>query len=313
MEDYFERVVGTLTGAGYRWYETANFCRTHADRDLRARHNLGYWLGRDYLGIGVGAVSTVGGLRWRNTPGLPRYLAALGRGERPQRELEQLDPGRQRASASCSASASTSRSGSTGSPPSSIATPSSASSGTASSKPRARRSRSRARGRFLGGGVTAELLVEIKAFLQMAEISERKREILRRVVEVYVATGEPVGSKTLVERSGLPVSSSTVRNELAELESLGLLTTRTPPPAGSRPMPATASTPRAARAAGAATGTFPLDLTSMRERGRAGAPVDDRDAGQVTRLLALVSAPGSRRRRCATSRCCCCSRRSSWS
>ena len=58
----------------------------------------------------------------------------------------------------------------------------------------------------------------------MAEISERKRDLLRRLVEEYVATGEPVGSKTLVERSGLPVSSSTVRNELAELEALGLLT-----------------------------------------------------------------------------------------
>ena len=80
MEDYFERVVETLTGAGYRWYETANFCRIDADRDLRSRHNLGYWLGRDYLGIGVGAVSTVGGLRWRNAPSLPRYLSALGRG-----------------------------------------------------------------------------------------------------------------------------------------------------------------------------------------------------------------------------------------
>ena len=92
MEDYFERVVETLTGAGYRWYETANFCRTDDGRDLRARHNLGYWLGRDYLGIGVGAVSTVDGLRWRNAPSLPRYLASLGRGERPPRELEQLEP-----------------------------------------------------------------------------------------------------------------------------------------------------------------------------------------------------------------------------
>ena len=92
MEDYFERVVETLTGAGYRWYETANFCRTGDGRDLRARHNLAYWLGRDYLGIGVGAVSTVGGTRWRNSPSLPRYLAALGRGERPQREVEQLEP-----------------------------------------------------------------------------------------------------------------------------------------------------------------------------------------------------------------------------
>jgi oxygen-independent coproporphyrinogen-3 oxidase len=92
MEDYFERVVETLTGAGYRWYETANFCRAGSARDLRSRHNLAYWLGRDYLGIGVGAVSTVGGLRWRNAPSLPRYLAALRQAERPQRELEPLEP-----------------------------------------------------------------------------------------------------------------------------------------------------------------------------------------------------------------------------
>ena len=93
MEDYFERVVETLAGAGYRWYETANFCRHDDERDLRSRHNLAYWLGRDYLGIGVGAVSTVAGLRWRNAPSLPRYLSALGRGERPLRELEPLDAG----------------------------------------------------------------------------------------------------------------------------------------------------------------------------------------------------------------------------
>jgi putative oxygen-independent coproporphyrinogen III oxidase len=91
MEDYFERVVETLTGAGYRWYETANFCRAGGSRDLRAQHNLAYWLGHDYLGLGVGAVSTVGGVRWRNAPSLPRYLASLRRGERPLRELEPLD------------------------------------------------------------------------------------------------------------------------------------------------------------------------------------------------------------------------------
>ncbi|HZP72066.1 MAG TPA: radical SAM family heme chaperone HemW [Gaiellaceae bacterium] len=89
LEAYFERVVETLTNAGYRWYETANFCRS-GERDLRARHNLGYWLGRDYLGLGIGAVSTVAGRRWRNAPSLPRYLAALARGERPEREHEEL-------------------------------------------------------------------------------------------------------------------------------------------------------------------------------------------------------------------------------
>jgi oxygen-independent coproporphyrinogen-3 oxidase len=95
MEDYFERVVERLTAAGYRWYETANFCvdPEHAEgRDLRARHNLAYWRGRDYLGIGIGAVSTVQGRRWRTTPRLGAYLAALARGEGPPRELEPLPP-----------------------------------------------------------------------------------------------------------------------------------------------------------------------------------------------------------------------------
>jgi putative oxygen-independent coproporphyrinogen III oxidase len=94
MEDYFERVVDTLVGAGYRWYETANFCVTperYGGRDLRARHNLGYWLGHDYLGVGVGAVSTLAGVRRRNLPSLGRYVAALQAGEAPPRELEPLD------------------------------------------------------------------------------------------------------------------------------------------------------------------------------------------------------------------------------
>jgi oxygen-independent coproporphyrinogen-3 oxidase len=91
MEGYYERVVEVLTGAGYRWYETANFCLAALGRDLRARHNLGYWLGRDYLGVGVGAVSTIGDLRWRNAPSVSRYVAALAAGERPRREPEALD------------------------------------------------------------------------------------------------------------------------------------------------------------------------------------------------------------------------------
>ena len=96
MEDYFEIVIERLTAAGYRWYETANFCVAPVragGRDLRARHNLAYWLGRDYLGLGIGAVSTLGSERRRNTPRLNGYIAALGRGERPQRELEALAPG----------------------------------------------------------------------------------------------------------------------------------------------------------------------------------------------------------------------------
>jgi oxygen-independent coproporphyrinogen-3 oxidase len=97
MESYFEQVVAVLTAAGYRWYETANFCR-HAERDasgrdLRSRHNLAYWLGRDYLGLGIGAVSTLGHERRRNAPRLAGYLAALARRQRPAREIEPLEDG----------------------------------------------------------------------------------------------------------------------------------------------------------------------------------------------------------------------------
>ena len=91
LEGYFERVVDTLTGAGYRWYETANFCRVDGGRELRALHNLGIWRGADYLGLGVGAVSTLGGERRRNLPSIGRYIAALGSGLAPPREVEPLD------------------------------------------------------------------------------------------------------------------------------------------------------------------------------------------------------------------------------
>ena len=93
MESYFERVVARVTAAGYRWYETANFCREPhlADgRDLRSLHNLAYWRGRDYLGLGIGAFSTIEGSRWRTTPRLGTYLSALAAGERPPREVEEL-------------------------------------------------------------------------------------------------------------------------------------------------------------------------------------------------------------------------------
>jgi oxygen-independent coproporphyrinogen-3 oxidase len=94
MEGYFERVVETLTAGGYRWYETANFCldaERASGRDLRAHHNLGYWHGRDYLGLGIGAVSTLGDVRRRNAPSLARYVSALLAPDDPPREIELLD------------------------------------------------------------------------------------------------------------------------------------------------------------------------------------------------------------------------------
>ncbi|MCU0308985.1 MAG: radical SAM family heme chaperone HemW [Thermoleophilia bacterium] len=91
-EDAYLRVVDALEDMGYRWYELANFARDGA----RCRHSLAYWTARDYLGLGVGAVSTVAGTRWRNAPGVDRYVAALAAGRRPPRTREPLAPATRR-------------------------------------------------------------------------------------------------------------------------------------------------------------------------------------------------------------------------
>jgi heat-inducible transcriptional repressor len=52
---------------------------------------------------------------------------------------------------------------------------------------------------------------------------ERKLQVLRAIVEDFIATNEPVGSKTLVERHNLGVSSATIRNDMAALEEDGLI------------------------------------------------------------------------------------------
>lgn len=57
----------------------------------------------------------------------------------------------------------------------------------------------------------------------MPKLSERKKKLLAAVIEEYIASAEPVGSKLLAEKAGLKVSSATIRNELAELTSLGYL------------------------------------------------------------------------------------------
>lgn len=54
-------------------------------------------------------------------------------------------------------------------------------------------------------------------------LSERKKAILRAVVDAYIASGEPVGSKYLTQLENIRFSSATVRNEMAELENLGYL------------------------------------------------------------------------------------------
>ena len=54
------------------------------------------------------------------------------------------------------------------------------------------------------------------------ELNERKKKILGAIVEEYIQTAEPVSSGNLVEK-GINFSSATIRNEMAELEKIGLL------------------------------------------------------------------------------------------
>jgi heat-inducible transcriptional repressor len=54
-------------------------------------------------------------------------------------------------------------------------------------------------------------------------LTDRQRAILQLIVQEYVAGGRPVGSKTLSERYAVGVSSATIRNEMAELEQVGLV------------------------------------------------------------------------------------------
>jgi heat-inducible transcriptional repressor len=124
------------------------------------------------------------------------------------------------------------------------------------------------------------------------ELSARKREILRRVVEEYVATGQPVGSKSIVERTGLEVSSSTVRNELSELEAIGLLmhphtsAGRVPTESGYR-----VYTEDLVGAIEGRPAPFPLDLTAMRNELEEALRLTTETLSEATHLLALVSAP----------------------
>jgi heat-inducible transcriptional repressor len=57
-----------------------------------------------------------------------------------------------------------------------------------------------------------------------AVISERAQRLLKALVECYIRDGQPVGSRTLVEASGLPISSATARNVMADLEERGYIT-----------------------------------------------------------------------------------------
>lgn len=78
-----------LTGAGYNWYEVSNWA---VSEDARCQHNLLYWTGADWWGIGPGAHSHVAGTRWWNVKHPAAYAQRLAAGSSPGHARELLAP-----------------------------------------------------------------------------------------------------------------------------------------------------------------------------------------------------------------------------
>jgi oxygen-independent coproporphyrinogen-3 oxidase len=85
--DRYELVDSTLESAGLHWYEVSNWSTS---AETRCRHNMGYWLDGNWWGIGPGAHSHVGGIRWWNAKHPARYAATLAGGRLPVAGREEL-------------------------------------------------------------------------------------------------------------------------------------------------------------------------------------------------------------------------------
>nr|WP_238342103.1 radical SAM family heme chaperone HemW [Actinopolymorpha rutila] len=88
LADRYLRAEETLSAAGFSWYEVSNWAR---EESARCRHNLLYWTGGDWWGIGPGAHSHVGGVRWWNAKHPAAYAERLARGVSPAQAREVLD------------------------------------------------------------------------------------------------------------------------------------------------------------------------------------------------------------------------------
>jgi putative oxygen-independent coproporphyrinogen III oxidase len=86
--DMYERADLRLTAAGFEWYEVSNWAR---GAEFRSDHNLGYWVGHDWWGIGPGAHSHVGGVRWWNVKHPAAYADRIAAGHSPAAGRETLD------------------------------------------------------------------------------------------------------------------------------------------------------------------------------------------------------------------------------
>ncbi len=82
----FHQAADFLGSAGYLHYEISNYARP----GFESRHNRAYWSGADYLGLGPGAVSTLGGERWKTLPDTAAYVRAILDGAETRVEIERL-------------------------------------------------------------------------------------------------------------------------------------------------------------------------------------------------------------------------------
>jgi oxygen-independent coproporphyrinogen-3 oxidase len=89
LADKYDLADERLTRAGLGWYEVSNWARDDA---ARCRHNLGYWNAGDWWGVGPGAHSHVGGVRWWNVKHPAAYADRLARGLSPAHAREVLEP-----------------------------------------------------------------------------------------------------------------------------------------------------------------------------------------------------------------------------
>ncbi|MDH6181151.1 putative oxygen-independent coproporphyrinogen III oxidase [Microbacteriaceae bacterium SG_E_30_P1] len=86
--DMYELADAMLGAAGYAWYEVSNWS---AGPGHESRHNLAYWQGQDWWGVGPGSHSHVGGVRWWNVKHPAAYADRIAAGESPAAGREVLD------------------------------------------------------------------------------------------------------------------------------------------------------------------------------------------------------------------------------
>ena len=89
LADKYALADDRLAAAGLGWYEVSNWARDDA---ARCRHNLGYWRGDDWWGVGPGAHSHRDGVRWWNVKHPAEYARRLASGVSPAADREVLGP-----------------------------------------------------------------------------------------------------------------------------------------------------------------------------------------------------------------------------